>query len=116
MKPKIALQALALITLAGCSGSPSKVMGAPPSPTPVTLVSNVKPAGSSAITVQGTMIEKCPVAGCWFKLRDKTGVIKIDTKSAGFVVSEVPLNTEVIVSGVPKASGEPTITATGMRY
>jgi len=108
----------ALAALAGCSqavGAASHTMGKPPAGGTIITVADVKPLGK-AVTLHGTMIEKCPVAGCWFMLRDKTGVIKIDTKNAGFVVSEVPVNTEVTVSGIPAKSGEPRIAASGIRY
>ena len=118
----IAIAALpALAALAGCSqavGAASHTMGKPPAGGTITTVANVKPltVKQQPVTLHGTMIEKCPVAGCWFMLRDKTGVIKIDTKNAGFVVSEVPVNTEVTVSGIPAKSGEPRIAASGIRY
>ena len=66
--------------------------------------------------IRGKMIEKCPMAGCWFNLKDGSGVIKVDTKDAGFVVTEVPLNTEVTVYGSLAKSGEKRIMATGIRY
>lgn len=63
------------------------------------------------------MIEKCPVAGCWFRLQDNTATIKVDTKSAGFVVTDVPLQTTVTVSGKVGTEGNlPLIEATGLRY
>ena len=69
------------------------------------------------VTVDGVMIEKCPVAGCWFRLRDGTGVIKVDTKSAGFVVVDVPLKSRVTVAGRVLVEGdEIVIEATGVRF
>ena len=63
------------------------------------------------------MVEKCPTAGCWFRLRDNTGVIKVDTKSTGFVVVDVPLETKITVSGKVVADGNDVqIEATGIRY
>ena len=63
------------------------------------------------------MIEKCPIAGCWFRLRDQTGVIKVDTKSAGFVVVDVPLERQVTVAGKVVADGDDVmVEATGIRY
>jgi uncharacterized protein YdeI (BOF family) len=69
------------------------------------------------VTVRGVMIEKCPVAGCWFRLRDSTGVIKVDTKSARFAVVNVPLESQMTVAGKAVAEGdEVMIEATGIRY
>ena len=68
-------------------------------------------------TLEGVMIEKCPTAGCWFRLRDGTGVIKVDTKSAGFVVVNVPLEAKITVAGKAVADGQDVqIEATGIRY
>ena len=63
------------------------------------------------------MAKKCPVAGCWFMLQDKTGTIKVDTKNAGFVVVDVPLNTALTVAGRVVTNGnERLIEASGVRY
>ena len=63
------------------------------------------------------MFEKCPTAGCWFRMRDGTGVIKVDTKAAGFVVVNVPLESKVTVAGKVTADGNDVqIEATGVRY
>jgi len=100
--------------LAGCSGR-SHVLGRAPAHSPsatVKTLSNV----SGSVTLRGVMIEKCPVAGCWFKLRDATGVVTVDTKASGFVVLDVPLNSEVTVTGKPTRSGELQLAASGLRY
>jgi uncharacterized protein YdeI (BOF family) len=69
------------------------------------------------VVVSGVMIEKCPVAGCWFRLRDSTGIVKIDTKPAGFVVVNVPLESTVTVGGKIVTEGDQTvIEASGIRY
>jgi len=81
-------------------------------------VSTVKQTNATvAVIVSGTMIEKCPVAGCWFVLRDQTGTIRVDTKNAGFVVVDVPLKTTVLVAGRVATNGsERFIDATSVRY
>jgi hypothetical protein len=69
------------------------------------------------VTVQGVVIEKCPVAGCWFRIADETEVIKVDTKTGGFVITDIPLQTKVVVSGKVAQEGDETILeATGLRY
>jgi len=90
-------------------------MGAPVSNPNVIAVSELKPATSS-VTIRGVMFEKCPVAGCWFKLRDKSGEIKVDTKAAGFVVSSIPLETEITVQGKFIKGDESRVAATGITY
>ncbi len=63
------------------------------------------------------MVEKCPVAGCWFKLQDNTGTIRVDTKAAGFVVVKVPLESKITVSGKIVTEGDETLLeASGVRY
>jgi uncharacterized protein YdeI (BOF family) len=69
------------------------------------------------VTLQGVIVEKCPVAGCWFYLQDDTGIIKVDTKAAGFVVVDVPLQTKMTVSGKISSDGDEVILeGTGVRF
>lgn len=103
-----------LVSFPGCRSQHSTVRGIAPTG-PIVAVRDLKDTGKPVV-LQGTMVEKCPVAGCWFMLRDKTGVIKVDTKGAGFVVTDVPLNIRVTVSGVLKTSGERLLAANGMRF
>jgi uncharacterized protein YdeI (BOF family) len=110
--------ALFLISLlAGCNKAGTTVLGQPPSGQPQTVSAARVSPDSSPIVLQGVLIEKCPVAGCWFRLRDQSGVIKVDTKVAGFVVTSVPLETKLTVAGKVAGQGdEPTLEATGLRY
>jgi hypothetical protein len=51
------------------------------------------------------------------RLRDSTGIIKVDTKAAGFVVVNVPLESTITVMGKVTTDGdEVVIAATGLRY
>jgi uncharacterized protein YdeI (BOF family) len=69
------------------------------------------------VTISGVMVEKCPVAGCWLRVRDDTGIIKVDTKAAGFVVVNVPLESKVTVAGKIVTEGDEVfIEASGLRY
>ncbi|MHB8523114.1 MAG: single stranded DNA-binding domain-containing protein [Limisphaerales bacterium] len=102
---------------AGCSRAGKTVLGSAPQGAVGSIASVRSTEASRLVTVRGTLVEKCPVAGCWFNLRDKTGVIKVDTKTAGFVVLDVPLRTTLLVSGRVASSGsEKIIEATGVRY
>jgi len=50
-------------------------------------------------------------------VRDETGTIKVDTKSAGFVVVDVPLDTKVTVMGKIVTEGnEVSLEAEGLQY
>jgi uncharacterized protein YdeI (BOF family) len=108
---------LLAIVAAGCHKPRGKVLGKAPGTEPRTILAVRAGDTPRQVTLSGVMIEKCPVAGCWFKLRDATGVIKVDTKSAGFVVVEVPLETKLTVAGNIVTEGNETLLeATGVRY
>jgi len=104
----------ALVLLCGCGLGRAKVLGHFASG-PLVSVARLKPS-PRAVIVRGAMIEKCPIAGCWFVLRDATGTVKVDTKAAGFTVTDVPLNTVVTVSGKVSGSQPPVLAASGVRY
>jgi uncharacterized protein YdeI (BOF family) len=79
------------------------------------MVRSATPA--KTVTVHGTMVEKCPVAGCWFKLHDGTGTVQVDTKMAGFTVTDLPLQTRLSVSGkVMQRGSQKIIQASSIRY
>jgi uncharacterized protein YdeI (BOF family) len=101
--------------LCGCAPSGSRSLGAGPEGT-LTTVAAARSA-TETITLTGRMTEKCPVAACWFKLQDKTGVVTVDVKAAGFVVSDVPVGATVTAYGKMDSSGaEPVLHATGLRW
>ncbi len=112
----VALTGFAALT-AGCQSlGSSTVLGiAPASAATITPIARLATKAGTPQTIRGKMIEKCPVAGCWFRVQDATGAIKVDTKAAGFVVSDIPLNTEVTVTGTVAATGDREIDATGLR-
>lgn len=63
------------------------------------------------------MVEKCPTAGCWFVLQDKTGRVRVDLKAAGFVVTDLPTGGTVAVRGRLRRDGaEPVVVASGARF
>ncbi len=102
--------------LTGCGGGTPTTLGASPAGVIVPVSATVQARAAQTITLRGEMIERCPVAGCWFKLRDKSGVVHVDTKAAGFVVTDVPLHTQMTVQGTTIPGAGAQITATGLRY
>ncbi len=103
--------------LAGCGKPAGIVLGRAPKGEPKTILAVRAGDTPPQVTLTGVMTEKCPVAGCWFRLRDATGEIKVDTKTAGFVVVNVPLERPVTVAGRIVTEGDETlIEATGLRY
>ncbi len=111
----IPLLVLPALLLVGC-GQKTNVLGKAPAGHLVTPVNLLAAKRGDEVNIQGEMVEKCPVAGCWFKLRDKTGIVRVDTKQAGFVVSEVPLHTQMTVSGTVAPGVEGGLKASGVRY
>ncbi len=103
--------------LSGCGKPKGTVLGAAPGGKAQNILAIRSGNTAAQVTLSGVMIEKCPTAGCWFRLRDATGVIKVDTKTAGFVVVNVPLETSMTVAGKVVADGNDLqIEATGIRY
>ena len=68
------------------------------------------------VTLKGEMVERCPTAGCWFDLKDGTGKVRVDTKNAGFVMTEVPLHSQVTVSGTVSKGNMLLVKASGVSY
>jgi uncharacterized protein YdeI (BOF family) len=107
----------ALLLLGGCAGHRSEVRGRPPSGPPVTVARLAGARTNGTVTVHGTMIEKCPTAGCWFVLQDDTGRVRVDLKAAGFVVTDVPTGGAVSVTGrLRRDAEEPVVVASGARF
>ena len=111
---RLALLPFLLMALSGCK-TQQTVMGHAPAVAALTAIHDMKPSGRP-VTIQGTMIDKCPMSGCWFKVQDRSGVVKVDTKSAGFVVVDVPLGTQVTVSGTFQTDPVRQLNAQGLRY
>ncbi len=103
--------------IAGCHKQDPVTLGTAPG---LTSTASVKQLTSlppqTHVTLSGEMIEKCPVSGCWFVLKDKSGVVHVNTKSSGFVVAAVPLHSQVTVSGTIGTGQSKELEATGVRY
>lgn len=105
-----------MLWLVGC-GNKGTVLGKAPREKTSTILAINAGDAPAKLSLEGTIVEKCPQAGCWFRLEDGTGVIKVDTKVAGFVVTEIPLNTKVKVAGKVQVVGEEAqLQATGLSY
>lgn len=108
---------LCVFVLAGCGQPKGTILGQVPNGQISTIAAARQFPAATVVTIRGTMVEKCPIAGCWFIVRDQTGIIKVDTKAAGFVVLDVPLQVDVSVSGSIVSDGSNRILeATGLRY
>jgi uncharacterized protein YdeI (BOF family) len=101
----------------GCHKAGGTVLGKAPEGTPRPVLAVKAGDTPPKVALRGAVVEKCPVAGCWFRLEDETGIILVDTKAAGFVVSDIPLRTIVTVAGkVDHVDQEVILEATGLRY
>jgi uncharacterized protein YdeI (BOF family) len=106
-----------LLLVASCHRPQGQVLGKAPAGERHTIREVRQRATPPIVTVSGVMFEKCPVAGCWLRVRDETGIIKVDTKSAGFVVVDVPLDSKVTVMGKIVTEGsEVSLEAEGLQY
>lgn len=102
---------------AGCHKPKDRVLGKPFETGLRTVLAVQAGDTPPKVALSGVLVEKCPVAGCWFRLRDDTGIIKVDTKNANFVVVDVPLQTKLTVSGkVATEGGEVILDASGLKY
>lgn len=116
MRLTVLLSVLVLL-VTSCSKPAGRVLGKAPKGESKNIIAVKAGDVPPQVTVQGVMIEKCPVAGCWFRLRDRTGTIKVDTKTAGFVVVDLPLETQMTVAGKVVPDGKDVVLeATGLRY
>lgn len=101
--------------LSGCAPSGAHTLGAGPEGALTTVQATHSATGT--VTMTGKMVEKCPVAACWFKIQDKTGIATVDVKEAGFVVTDVPVGATVTAYGtLDKSGAEPVLHATGIRW
>lgn len=108
---------LAVLCLTGCRPPGGHSLGKPPEGAARSILSVRAGDTPPNVVVQGRIIEKCPVAGCWFRIQDDTAVIKVDTKAAGFVVTDIPLETQVTVAGkVSHEDDEIVLNGAGLRY
>lgn len=107
------------LCLAGCRGGGGSVLGQEPDPSGATVGVPEARRGphGGRVKVRGRVVEKCPTAGCWFVMESGGVPLKVDTKTAGFVVLEVPLGAEVVVQGRRLEEGtEPVLAADGLIY
>ena len=109
--------ALGTVLQAGCHPAGGTVLGASPEGD-LRSTADVRtlPEGTPLL-VKGELVEKCPVSGCWFILKDNRGTVKVDTKAANFVVVDVPLHRTLTVGGKTSGKGDlRVVDASGVRY
>lgn len=112
------LAALVVLVLVGCAQPTPTLLGTDPGTAqPIPVQGLLSEKHTTSLVVKGTLIEKCPTAGCWFRLKDDTGVVRVDLKETGFTVTDVPLGTTITVLGkVQRETGDTQLNALGLRY
>lgn len=103
----LTLATLGTAIFSGCAKQTQEPQASQQSNTKFVSIAAIrKTKNATPVVAHGIMVEKCPIAGCWFKLHDKTGTIKVDLKATKQTVLDVPLNSEVTVNGkvVPDGS------------
>ena len=76
--------------LGGCSVTAGHLLGKPKADTDKTAIS-------------GKVVEVCPTAGCWFRIKTDKGIVRIELKNAGFVATGIPVVTDVLARGTTNA-------------
>lgn len=109
---------LTILALVGCKANTPepRLLGKPELTLRVASVKELGTLNKQKMTIKGEIVEKCPTAGCWFDLKDGTGTVRVDTKTAGFVISEIPLHTKMTVSGTVSKGNLLLVKATGIAY
>jgi uncharacterized protein YdeI (BOF family) len=110
--------ALGTVLQVGCTPTGGTVLGASPEAGDLRTTADARslPEGTSLL-IKGELVEKCPVSGCWFVIKDDKGTVKVDTKASGFVVVDVPLHRTLTVTGKTAGKGDlRVVDASGVRY
>ena len=114
---KLSFLVLCIWLLPGCSEHKPTTFGARVQGVATSIGAVADMEVDSPVVLDGVMTKKCPVAGCWFMLTDKTGTIKVDLKNSEFVVVDVPLKAKMIVGGhIVTNDTERFIEAAGVRF
>ena len=99
---KLLSAVVCLLMLGGCSVTAGHLLGKPKADTDKTAIS-------------GKVVEVCPTAGCWFRIKTDKGIVRIELKNAGFVATGIPIGTDVQAWGTTNTkTGD--LEANGLSY
>ena len=56
-------------------------------------------AATQPIHVEGVVVDRCRLLGCWLKLRDRTGDVFVDLAQSGLSARGIPLGSRLSVTG-----------------
>lgn len=65
------------------------------------------------VTVQGKIIRECPT-GCWFEVKENSGIIYVDLNPSGFAIPQKVRKTATVEGKVSVRNNQPMIVGTGV--
>ncbi len=101
---------LFLVTLIACAPTKNQY-GKDISLTEITGISDILTESKShegkLVLLEGRIVTECPT-GCWFNLKDDSGLIYVDVKPSGFAIPQIT-GKAVMVEGKVKLQGKKPI-------
>ncbi len=78
----------------------NEATGAPPLTLTASTVDAIAGEGAAQpIRVEGVVVDRCQLLGCWLKLRDSTGDVFVDLAPSGLSARGIPLGSRLSVAG-----------------
>ena len=68
---------------------------------------------NKTVTVQGKIIRECPT-GCWFEVKENSGIIYVDLNPSGFAIPQKVGKTATVEGKVLVRNNQPMIAGTGV--
>ena len=114
----IAMSILGLaLTLAGCGEKGTDAYGQEISNRNVTKLNAIlgQPDNfdGKTVTVEGKIVQEYPT-GCWFNMKEDTGMIHVDIKPSGFAIPQKVGKTVVVEGTVSVQNNKPVLIGTGV--
>jgi len=78
------------------------------------IFKNPKQYQAKTVTLKGKIISECPT-GCWFNLKDETGVIYVDLNPSGFAVPQITHKTVKVQGQVVVKRSKAMLIAKGVK-
>ena len=65
------------------------------------------------VTVKGKIINECP-SGCWFEVKENSGIIYVDLNPSGFAIPQKVGNKVIVEGKVQLRGSQPMLAGTGV--
>ena len=66
------------------------------------------------VTVQGKIIRECPT-GCWFEVKENSGIIYVDLNPSGFAIPQKVGKTVIVEGKILLRGDQPMLAGTGVK-